>query len=565
MKKLFFTSLVCVLLMAQSVYADVSIVGDNDCLSYSHWLPKRAYICFHYNPDGKITGYRVSFQLNDSRLFREWKMKKSNGGEKTFPFILESTLIIEDKGEVERTGNWGFGRLDGNNSNTPSAYLDSTFSDFGEDNYGIGILKPHNLQMDEVHDYWVELAEADHFHPRDPKTLKVNLRFRLNIDLSAAKKFGYTKNEINRDFELGDGWTGSSSNDYGYDNANISKNYSAEQIGKYFSFAIESRKGSSYLTYSYYFVLDGMDGQWCKERNGNAYQVGSLEECLNDPSVLGKSWYWEDIYTPPADGSNESGGDPDFVVREVYVDHHKKVLRPDEDIEIFTRVKNKGDGESPEDIRIKYWRSDGEHVDPKDDRRNLGTDNIKKENLLPGESKWESKHAKASSTPGTYNYTVEADYGDDIDELHESNNLSDEYVVEVKKPQLFFSSFYIIGGAITFDPGEMIPIKAYTDNTGAEPGSDVKLHYYLDDVKIGEDNMRNYNLEPEDPPKEENIYIAAPQTPGIHTIAARIDPSDNVDESNENDNYRSVSFEVLEPEPIPNPNAPGMPSDFFMQ
>jgi hypothetical protein len=266
---------------------------------------------------------------------------------------------------------------------------------------------------------------------------------------------------------------------------------------------------------------------------------------LDDQIVEGESWYWEDVYIAPMDIFSESDGDPDFVVREVFTNHHKKVLRPNEDTEIFTRIKNKGDDDTSKDIGLKYWRSDGENIDSKDDRVNLGTDNIHGENLLPGESKWESKHTEAPSTPGIYNYTVEVDYDDEIDEIHNSNNKFDPpFVFEVKKPQLFFSNFFITGGTMTFNPGNIFQVKVFTDNAGAEPGPDVKLFYYLDGVKIGEDNMRDYNLEPEDSPKEESIYIVAPQTPGPHTIAVRVDPSDNVDEGNDNDNYAEITFLV---------------------
>lgn len=281
----------------------------------------------------------------------------------------------------------------------------------------------------------------------------------------------------------------------------------------------------------------------------------------DDVVVAGaQSWTWEDVYTPGSDPSNETGGDPDYVVRETYIAHHKKILRPGEDTEIFTRIKNQGDATSSQDIGLKYWRSDGNSIDPKDDRVNLGTDNIQGENLSPGESKWESKHVQAPSTPGTYNFTVEVDHDEDIGEIHESNNKFDPpFVFQVKKTQLFFSSFFIYGGGTAFDPGTMLQVKAYTDNTGAEPGSDAKLFYYLDGAKVGEDSMRNYNLEPEDIPKEEYIYIAVPQTPGTHVISARIDPLNSIDETNEADNYAQIVLTVRDlapPQSQPDPLAP---------
>ena len=266
------------------------------------------------------------------------------------------------------------------------------------------------------------------------------------------------------------------------------------------------------------------------------------------------TWNNEIGYSPPSSGSDSSGSEPDFKPVEVYIDHHRKVLRPGEDHEIFTRIKNKGNGSSPDDIRIKYWRSDGYNIDAKDDRVNLGTDNIQKENLPPGDSKWESKHVSAPSTPGTYNYTVEADDNEQIEESRESNNKFDPpFVFQVKKPDFYFANAYIVGGMTQFSPGYAFQIKVFTENDGAVPGPDVEVHYYLGGVKFGEDNMRDYNLEPEDPPKEESIYVVAPDTPGNYTVSACIDPADNVDEGNENNNCWSRSF-VVESPPDPEPD-----------
>jgi hypothetical protein len=112
----------------------------------------------------------------------------------------------------------------------------------------------------------------------------VTLRFRLNIDLSAAKKFGYSENEIGRDFVLGDLWKGIGK--YGYDGVDVSKDPSPQDIGEYFSFAIEEYKPTGKKdSFSYYFYnLDGMEGQWCKVGNGDPYRVNSPSECFCDTS-----------------------------------------------------------------------------------------------------------------------------------------------------------------------------------------------------------------------------------------------------------------------------------------
>jgi PKD repeat protein len=284
-KKLLFYVILAGCFLASIANAGVSIDGNNDDLEYNSWLPKKAYIAFNQQ-NGIISSYRVAFQADGGELFNHWKLKNSDDYEIPFPFVLESTLIIDDKNEVERTSNWGFGRLDGNNDNAPSAYLDSTFGNMtdGDDKYGIGILGPSQLQGDVIYDHWVGL-EPGSVTPKDCRTLAVKLRFRLNIDLSEAKKFGYAKSTIEDDFVLGDGWEGTPGTPFGYDAVDTNQNYSAQNIGDYFSFAIEDRKGDNHPTYSDYFNLSGMEGQWCKKRqNGEdeelPYRVNSLEECF---------------------------------------------------------------------------------------------------------------------------------------------------------------------------------------------------------------------------------------------------------------------------------------------
>ncbi|KKQ47537.1 MAG: hypothetical protein US66_C0010G0014 [Candidatus Moranbacteria bacterium GW2011_GWD2_37_9] len=283
-------------------------------------------------------------------------------------------------------------------------------------------------------------------------------------------------------------------------------------------------------------------------------QCGTVAAVQVEPTNDNESGTWsnEVSYTPPGDDSVSSGGDPDFKPMELYIDHHRKLLRPGQDHEVFTRIKNKGDASSPEDIQIRYWLSDGYKIDAKDDRISFGTDNIQKENLPPGDSKWESKTNEAPNTPEIYNYTVEADDEDDIEEVKESNNTFDPpYVFEVKKPELYFANAYIVGEQEQYSPGYVFQLKVFTENDGANPGKDVKVYYYMDGVKFGEDNMREYNIEPEDPPKEESIYAVAPMTPGTHTVSAVVDPGDYVDEGNENNNTWSKTFTVVAPDPEP--------------
>ncbi len=107
--------------------------------------------------------------------------------------------------------------------------------------------------------------------------------------------------------------------------------------------------------------------------NGNSSSGSSSDTWKNEPA-----------YVPPSDGSSSSGGKPDFIVPELYVKNHKAVFRPGEDMKIMVRVKNIGNATPNHDVKIKYWRSDGYQIDPKDDRKKIDTDNIKSSNLDPG-------------------------------------------------------------------------------------------------------------------------------------------------------------------------------------
>lgn len=270
------------------------------------------------------------------------------------------------------------------------------------------------------------------------------------------------------------------------------------------------------------------------------------------------TWYNDGVYVAPKDPADSTKAKPDFTVREAFINHHHKLIRPGKEELIMTRLKNIGKERSPSSISVKYWRSDGLKIDEKEKRRDLGTDTIQAQNLPPGDSKWEQKHFTAPSTEGKYNISVEMDEEEKIAEVNEDNNLSDPYVFEVKKPELYFSSASVTGGATTYFPGDIFELKTFTENDGAEPGPDAKIGYYLDGVLIGEDNMRDYNLEPEDPPKDESIYVVVPQALGQHTVSAVIDPGNKIDERDDHNNTWQFTFQVVAPPP-PTPPAPPTP------
>ena len=77
------------LVLVTSVSAEVSLIGSNNTLNYTRWLPKKAYIAFNYDSGGELSGYRVAFQADGGELFNEWKLKNDNNYEIVFVWKKE--------------------------------------------------------------------------------------------------------------------------------------------------------------------------------------------------------------------------------------------------------------------------------------------------------------------------------------------------------------------------------------------------------------------------------------------------------------------------------------------
>lgn len=545
MKKVFLMMLVGIIFVAQGALADVTIQGNADRLNYGGWLPKKAYIAFHYDSQDRLTGYRVIFQADGGELFNEWKMKKSDGTLQTFPFIMESTLVIEDGGEIEETSShWGFGRLDGDNSSVPSAYIDSTLCDIGTDNYGIGIVNPIQLEEDILYDYWVGLEEATDWFPIDPHDLSVKLRFRLNMDLSEAKKFGYTKDEIDRDFEIGSLWSA------GFYTVNTSQNYSDQEIGDFFSFAVEKYKpASDKKPYSYYFVLSGMEGQWCNDRDGVAYKVSSIAECFGDDQVasIPDVEYGDTKEDDDSPGSQttsnppSSSSKPELFIKKFYFGSSGRThYYTDENITLYSQEKNVGIDVNPDtNVPLGYYRFEGEKENG--DTKKVGSDNIKGSNLKHNQVKTESIKVAIPDDEGKYQYYACVDSGKKVSESNEKNNCSKPLSIRAhERPDLALIDLTLNGGATNCEYGDSPFIQATIENSGGEPFEDVPVVWQLDDIHYVDDNIRHWNIAHGDI-KHEDVYLPDDLSVGIHTVKACYELEDDEDQS---DSCLELSFEV---------------------
>lgn len=169
-------------------------VGNRDYLQdYKYWRPSKSCVSFAYNNAGVIQGFEVRFMLDNTTLYQDWKIKDGHGDLHPYPFILESTLIVHDMGEVGlRSDQRGTGWDVSNDQMCladSAVYLDSQFLDIEADNFGIGILYPHTLIKNAWYRY--NIALLPYLFGKDPHTLKATLRFRLNVDIWQAAAYGY--------------------------------------------------------------------------------------------------------------------------------------------------------------------------------------------------------------------------------------------------------------------------------------------------------------------------------------------------------------------------------------
>lgn len=124
---------------------------------------------------------------------------------------------------------------------------------------------------------------------------------------------------------------------------------------------------------------------------------------------------------------------PDFIVSKLWVedDNGTKMgtFYPGQHVNLKGKFKNRGNGNSPSAITVKFYLSDGKKEDT--NKRTVGTGAIQFYNMGAGKTHTETVGFTIPSTPGIYNFTTCADTGGVVSEKHESNNCSDEFVFEV--------------------------------------------------------------------------------------------------------------------------------------
>jgi hypothetical protein len=269
--------------------------------------------------------------------------------------------------------------------------------------------------------------------------------------------------------------------------------------------------------------------------------------------------------TKPSDSSES--GKPDFVVKSLKLrdvdDDEQYEFDPTQTIKMEAVIKNDGSADSPEDVEIRYYLSDGYKKDGSGDWDRVGTENIQDYNMEEGELKTETAEFDAPNKPGkVFNIVVCADREDDIDEKYETNNCSTEAVFRVKGPFNFvIESIALGGGKTTLGIHEAFSVDVTARNLGDNAPTDIKVGYFISGgsigstpIKIGTDNIKEENFD-SGVLKSETLDVAvAPGTPGTYTIKACADYGNRAKETDEDDNCLSMNVEVVAPGPDPAPH-----------
>jgi hypothetical protein len=259
-----------------------------------------------------------------------------------------------------------------------------------------------------------------------------------------------------------------------------------------------------------------------------------------------------------------SSGKPDFIVTSLRLRNsggtEKYEFDPGQTISMEAVIKNAGDVDSPRDIDVRYYLSDGYKKDSSGDRIKVGTENIRDYNMEVGESKTETATLNAPNNPGKiYNIIACADGGHVVDEKHESNNCSSEAVFRINGPFNFIIQSISLGyGKTSLGIGESFNVDVIAKNIGDDSPTDTKVGYYISGgsigtapVFIGTDSIKEANFKSGVLKSETLGGVVAPKTPGIYTLTACVDFGNRVKESDENDNCTSMNVQVNDPSPNP--------------
>lgn len=192
----FMKGLLC-LLFAGNLFAEQVMQYYDD---QKYWTPQ--FVSVDYKYDGDVP-YAVDIEFsfdNDLKLFKQWKVGYSGDdycATLPYPFVLEVTFIVLGQGQ----GAINVGEVKGHDwsffsttNQIPYTYKDTNFSDQGSSKkMGIGIVRPELLVP--YAKYRLQMKFSDVNPSIDWKNVETQVRFRLNIDVTAAGRMGFNPDD----------------------------------------------------------------------------------------------------------------------------------------------------------------------------------------------------------------------------------------------------------------------------------------------------------------------------------------------------------------------------------
>lgn len=184
------------------------------------------------------------------------------------------------------------------------------------------------------------------------------------------------------------------------------------------------------------------------------------------------------------------------------------------------------------------------------DRKEMGSDNIKGENLGENKTKEEDLSFGAPDGDNKYQFYAIVDTDNAVSESNENDNRSGTIACRVHgRPDIKVSALELSDGRVDFTSGEFFKARATFTNSGGEPFEDVPVRWYLDNTHFANDNMRHWNIEHNDT-KHEEVNLVQALAVGRHALKVCADFSSD---KNQKDNCRETVFNILPPKPGLNP------------
>lgn len=258
-------------------------------------------------------------------------------------------------------------------------------------------------------------------------------------------------------------------------------------------------------------------------------------------------------------GSSSNG--PDMNIKRVEISLHDKnnwehslIVAPGQIFDIEVLVTNKGD-ETSNNYVIDYFRSNDKDFTVAQEYYGTDTDL----DLGPDDSYEDHKrNLSAPYTPGTYYVfcAVTKSPGDiDLSNNISRNDDKEEYAkLLVIEPNLQIKDINLNYYSVT--TGNQITIYVEIYNSGTKPAKDTTISYYLksgpgiyNPVLLGSDNISREDVEYQETVSK-SFTFSAYETSGVYTLYIIIDPDDKIVDSDRSNNYKIISFSVINPDLI---------------